>query len=88
MGIRALRLALLGAIGFASAYAQGTVAISPAAASVHLGAYFIFSDKVTGIATTTVGWTVALPAGATGSPGTISTGGLYVPPATMPSSGT
>ena len=43
--------------------------------SVHLGTFFQFSDKVTGVTPTTVGWTVALPAGATGSPGTISAGG-------------
>jgi uncharacterized protein (DUF1800 family) len=88
MGIRALRLALFGAIGFASAYAAGTVTISPTTESVHIGAYYRFSDTVTGITPTTVGWSVALPAGATGSPGTIDTGGLYVPPAAMPSSGT
>src|SRR5580692_6280068 len=88
MGIRALRLALLGAIGLAAAYAQGTVTISPTAVGVHIGAYQRFSDTVTGITPTTVGWSVALPAGDTGSPGTIDTGGLYTPPAAMPSGGT
>ncbi len=88
MGTRVLRLALLGAVAFASAHAQGTVTISPTAVDVHLGTYLQFSDKVTGITPATVGWTVALPAGATGSPGTINTGGLYTPPATMPSTGT
>jgi uncharacterized protein (DUF1800 family) len=55
---------------------------------VHLGAYLQFSDKVTGVTTTTAGWTVALPSGATGSPGTISANGRYTPPAAIPSSGT
>ncbi len=88
MGIRVLRLALLGAVTFASAHAAGTITITPITASVHLGTYYPFADKVTGVTPTTVGWTVALPAGATGSPGTINTGGLYTPPAAMPSSGT
>jgi uncharacterized protein (DUF1800 family) len=35
-----------------------------------------------------VGWTIALPVGATGSPGTISAGGRYTPPAAIPSTGT
>src|SRR5579863_9300131 len=71
----------------APAYAQ-TVTVSPTAVSVHLGAYVQFADSVTGITPTTVGWTIALPAGATGSPGTISAGGRYTPPAAIPSTGT
>lgn len=88
MGIRALRLALLGLVTLASAYAAGTITITPTTASVHLGTYYAFADKVTGVTPTTVGWTVALPAGATGSAGSINTGGLYTPPAAMPSTGT
>ena len=53
-----------------------------------MGAYQRFTDVVTGITPTTVGWSVALPSGDTGSPGTVDTGGLFVPPATMPSGGT
>jgi uncharacterized protein (DUF1800 family) len=87
MGIRVLRLALLGAVAFASAHAQ-VVTVSPTTVSVHLGTYFTFSDTVTAITPATVGWTVALPAGATCSAGSINTGGLYTPPATMPSTGT
>src|SRR5205807_799932 len=52
-----------------------TVTVSPAAVSVHLGTFYQFTAKVTGISPTTVGWTVALPYGATGSTGTISAGG-------------
>ena len=72
---------------FAPAYAQ-TVTVTPTAVSVHLGTFFQFSARVTGTSPTTVGWTIALPAGATGSPGTISAGGRYTPPAAIPSSGT
>ena len=88
MGIRVLRLALLGAAACAWAHAQATVTISPTTANVHLGTFLQFSGKITGVATTTAGWTVALPTGATGSPGTISAGGRYTPPAALPSSGT
>ncbi|HEX5229368.1 MAG TPA: DUF1800 family protein, partial [Bryobacteraceae bacterium] len=72
---------------WAPAYAQ-TVTVSPTAVSVHLGTYFQFAAKVTGTSPTTVGWTIALPDGATGSPGTISAGGRYTPPAAIPSTGT
>src|SRR5665213_1513679 len=71
---------------FAPLYAQ-TVTVTPTAVSVHLGTFFQFSDKVTGVTPTTAGWTVALPAGATGTPGTISAGGRYTPPVAIPSTG-
>src|SRR6202162_6220950 len=71
----------------APAYAQ-TVTVSPTAVSVHVGTFYQFAAKVTGTSPTTVGWTIALPAGATGSPGTISAGGRYTPPAAIPSTGT
>jgi hypothetical protein len=73
---------------FLPLYAQTTVTVSPTAVAVHLGTYYQFAARVTGVSPTTVGWTVALPDGATGSPGTISAGGRYTPPASMPSSGT
>ena len=66
------------------AYAQ-TVTVSPATAYVHLGTFYQFAAKVTGTSPTTVGWTVRLPDGATGSPGTISAGGRYTPPTVIPS---
>ena len=79
---------ILAGVGlFVPAYAQ-TVTVSPTAVSVHLGTFYQFADKVTGITPTTVGWTIALPAGATGSPGTISAGGRYTPPNAIPSTGT
>jgi uncharacterized protein (DUF1800 family) len=68
------------------AYGQ-IVTVSPSAASVHVGTFYQFAAQVTGTTPTTVGWTIALPAGATGSPGTISAGGRYTPPATLPSTG-
>ncbi len=89
MGIRAVRLALFAALGLASVQAQTTpnVTIAPTAINVYIGTYYRFTAAVTGITPTTVGWSVALPPGATGSPGTIDTGGLYVPPSVMPSGG-
>ena len=89
MGIRAVRLALFAALGLVSAQAQTTpsVTIAPIAANVYIGTYYRFTAAVTGITPTTVAWSVALPAGATGSPGTIDTGGLYTPPSVMPSGG-
>src|SRR5258708_39347961 len=88
MGTRILRMALLAAASLATAYAQATVTISPTAVSVHLGTYFQFSDKITGVSPTTAGGTVALAVGATGSPGSISPNGRHTPPAGMPSGGT
>jgi len=83
----ALRVMLVGLTVWAPAYAQA-VTVTPTAVSVHLGTFFQFSARVTGTSPTTVGWTIALPAGATGSPGTISAGGRYTPPAAIPSTGT
>jgi len=72
---------------WAPAYAQ-TITVSPTAVSVPLGTFYQFSATVAGVTPTTVGWTIALPAGATGSPGTISANGRYTPPAAIPSTGT
>ncbi|HTM13986.1 MAG TPA: DUF1800 domain-containing protein [Bryobacteraceae bacterium] len=83
----AISLIFAGCCVFLPASAQ-TVTVSPAAASVHLGTFYQFAAKVAGISPTTVGWTVALPPDVTGSPGTISAGGRYTPPAAMPSTGT
>jgi len=67
------------------AFAQTVVTITPAAAEVHLGTFQQFSAKVTGATSTSVTWSVSLPAGATGSAGSVSTGGRYTPPSAMPS---
>src|SRR5665213_1807557 len=78
---------LAGLSVWAPVYAQ-TITVSPTAESVHLGTFFQFAAKVAGTTPTTVGWTIALPPGDTGSPGTISAGGRYTPPAAIPSTGT
>jgi hypothetical protein len=84
-----IRLVLAGASLFLPAYAQTTaVTVSPATVSVHLGTFYQFAARVTGVTPTTVTWSVALPGGGTGSPGTISSGGRYTPPAAIPSPGT
>jgi hypothetical protein len=82
------RLALAGLGLFLPAYAQITVTVSPSPASVHIGTFQQFAAKVTGTTTTGVCWTVALPAGATGSAGSISKGGRYTPPEKMPNPNT
>lgn len=77
---------LAGLAAYAPAYAQ-TITINASAVSVHLGTFYPFSARVTGASPATVAWTIALPDGATGSPGTISAGGRYTPPGAIPSSG-
>jgi len=72
-------------VALGSASAQTTVTVSPTTAQVHLGTYNQFTAHVTGATNTTIGWSVALPAGATGSPGSISADGRYTPPSAMPS---
>ena len=84
MGIRILQFAVAGLVLLPAALAQPAVTIAPTAVEVHLGTYLQFSAHVTGASNTNVAWSVALPVGATGLPGTISTGGLYTPPAAMP----
>ena len=81
----ALYLILAGMAVLCAAQAQTTITVTPTTAQVHLGTYYQFTAHVTGATPSTVGWTVALPAGATGSPGTISAGGRYTPAAAMPS---
>jgi hypothetical protein len=48
------------------AYSQIAVTVSPSTVSLHAGTFYQFSVAVTGTTTTSVAWTVALPAGATG----------------------
>jgi uncharacterized protein (DUF1800 family) len=88
-GMKASRLVFAWVVTLAPVWAQTTtVTVSPTAAAVHLGTSYQFSDTVTGNTNRSVSWSVVLPAGATGSAGSISTGGTYYPPATMPSSST
>ncbi len=66
-------------------YAQVTVTVSPSPAAVHVGTYLQFSATASSGG---VSWSVALPSGATGSPGSITTGGRYTPPSALPSTDT
>jgi uncharacterized protein (DUF1800 family) len=80
---------LAGVCLLAPAYGQIAVTVLPSPASVHLGTFRQFAARVTGTTTTGVTWTIALPAGATGSAGTITAnGGRYTPPAAMPNPNT
>lgn len=85
MGMKTLQLVLAGMVALGSASAQTSITVSPTTAQVHLGTYYQFAAHVTGATNTTVGWSVALPAGATGSPGSISADGRYTPPSEIPS---
>src|SRR6185437_946810 len=82
--MKAFKFAAVVAMTAVSAWAQ-TVTVAPTAVPVHLGTFYQFAVKVTGVTNTAVAWSVALPPGATGSPGAISTGGRYTPPGAMPS---
>jgi len=76
---------ILASLFILPAQAQIAVTISPSWAAVHAGTFLQFSSKVTGTTNTAVTWTVTLPSGATGSAGSISSGGRYTPPAIPPS---
>jgi len=78
------RITLLSLLCTAPIWAQTVVTITPTTADIHVGTSLQFTSKVTGATNTAVTWTVALPTGATGTPGTISTGGRYTPPAVLP----
>jgi hypothetical protein len=65
--------------------AQVVLTISPLQADVPVGTFLQFSAKVTGSSNTAVSWVVALSGStATGSPGSITTGGRYTPPSALP----
>jgi uncharacterized protein (DUF1800 family) len=80
---------LAGVCLLAPAYGQITVTVLPSPASVHIGTFQQFTARVTGATATGVTWTIALPAGATGSAGSITAnGGRYTPPAALPNPNT
>jgi len=85
MGIWIRHLAWAGIVCVTPAFAQTVVTVTPTTAEVHLGTFQQFTARVTGATSTSVTWTVSLPAGATGSAGSVSTGGRYTPPSVMPS---
>jgi uncharacterized protein (DUF1800 family) len=64
--------------------AAQTVTISPTTATVNLDATRQFTRSVTGNANTNVTWAVNGVTGGNSTVGTISTSGLYTPPATLP----
>ena len=78
------RLILASLCVFCPAYAQITVTVSPSPASVHVGTFLQFSARVSGTSATGVTWTMTPATGA----GSISTGGRYTPPATLPNPNT
>ena len=78
------RLLLASLCAFWPAHAQVTVTVSPSPASVHVGTFLQFAAKVSGTSTTGVSWTMKPATGA----GSISTGGRYTPPATLPTPNT
>lgn len=66
--------------------AAQTVTISPTTTTVRLDTTRQFSKRVSGASNTAVAWAVQGVAGGNGTVGTISTSGLYSPPAVMPAS--
>ena len=78
------RLFLASLFALWPACAQVTVTVSPSPASVHVGTFLQFSARVSGTSTTGVTWTLTPATGA----GSISTGGRYTPPATLPTPNT
>ncbi|MGA9472154.1 MAG: choice-of-anchor D domain-containing protein [Terriglobales bacterium] len=65
-----------------------SVAVTPASASVVLGASQQFAASVTGTSNTAVTWTLSGKGCSGTACGTVSSGGLYTAPATVPSTAT
>lgn len=61
------------------------VQVSPATVTVSMGTTQQFTASVTGATDTSVTWAVSGAAGGNSTVGTISNGGLYTPPAVLPS---
>ena len=61
-----------------------TVTVSPTTANVRAGSAFQFTATVTGNSNTAVNWSVNGTAGGSAALGTISAGGNYTAPATLP----
>ncbi len=76
----------------AASLAPGTlkaqsIAISPSYTTVGVNGTVQYSAKVTGLTSTTVTWSVSGVKGGNAANGTITTGGLYTAPATIPANG-
>jgi hypothetical protein len=63
-----------------------SISIAPGAANVRAGATQAFSATVTGTSNQNVSWRVNGAAGGSASTGTITAGGIYTAPATLPNS--
>jgi len=77
---------------FAAVLAPGvlkaqSIAISPSYTTVGVNGTVQYSAKVTGLASTTVAWSVSGVKGGNATNGTITTGGLYTAPAKIPANG-
>ena len=78
----------LAAVPFAAAPLQGqTVKISPGYTSIGVNATLQYTATVTGLTPATVTWKVNSITGGNSTYGTITTGGLYKAPATIPANG-
>jgi Protein of unknown function (DUF1800) len=64
-----------------------SIAISPSYTTVGVNGTVQYSAKVTGLNSTTVTWSVSGVKGGNAANGTITTGGLYTAPATIPANG-
>jgi hypothetical protein len=71
-------------VSILSSPTQVSVSVNPTSTSVQLGNAQQFSATVTGTTNTAITWLVNGTAGGTSVLGTISTGGLYTAPSTMP----
>ena len=79
---------LLAAASPAALAAAVTVTISPGYTNVGVNQTLQYSAKVTGLTNTAVTWQTCGKTGGTAQCGTITTGGLYTAPATVPTVGT
>jgi hypothetical protein len=68
--------------------ASTTISVSPTTANVRAGSSYPFMASVTGNSNTSVTWSVNGTAGGSSSLGTISAGGNYTAPATLPNPNT
>src|SRR4029077_15115438 len=74
--------------GCVGAIVKPTVSMMPATATVRVGDSQQFSATVNGLANPAITWTVNGIAGGNSTVGTISTNGVYQPPATLPNPNT
>jgi hypothetical protein len=83
-----LAMTACGGSSSASTTAAGSVAISPTSASVNVNSTVQFTATVSNLSSTLVNWQVNSVQGGSSTTGTITTGGLYTAPSTVPSTNT